>query len=324
MLNVEIRSKDTAVISGYVNAVERESRTLHRIGGTPFREVVRQGTFKKALQNGNSVELKLNHERTLCDTNSGLELREDNIGLYARAVIVDSEVIAAAQNGKLTGWSFGFKCKKDSWNDTGEVRTLEEIELILDIKYMRLATMLMVNNAAKEDVLKTLKMVKNPLAWQPLYGIIETRYNDDSHYTKDEHGRFTGSTSSGGGAVAETKEQKILKQKIKDGELTKNIYKPKQEIHYRGTHQYEDFAKKHGVEKSYFTVPINELQNILDKKFATGRVHIDRAGTITEIFDCEKEIGFDTLLSQKNTFVKVHYSKNNTHLVPHVINTKSK
>ena len=129
MLNVEIRSKDTAVISGYVNAVERESRTLHRIGGTPFREVVRQGTFKKALQNGNSVELKLNHERTLCDTNSGLELREDNIGLYARAVISDSEVIAAAQNGKLTGWSFGFKCKKDSWNDTGEVRTLEEIEL---------------------------------------------------------------------------------------------------------------------------------------------------------------------------------------------------
>ena len=33
------------------------------------------------------------------------------------------------KNGKLTGWSFGFKCKKDSWNDTGEIRTLEEIEL---------------------------------------------------------------------------------------------------------------------------------------------------------------------------------------------------
>lgn len=129
MLNFEIRNADTAVISGYVNAVERESRVLHRVGGMPFKEIVRQGTFAKALQNGNPVQLMLNHERTICDTNSGLELREDNIGLFAKAVISDKEVISAAKNGKLTGWSFGFKCKKDSWNDTGEIRTLEEIEL---------------------------------------------------------------------------------------------------------------------------------------------------------------------------------------------------
>lgn len=32
------------------------------------------------------------------------------------------------------------------------------------------------------------------------YDIMEKRYNDGSHYTKDEHGRFTGSTSSGGGS----------------------------------------------------------------------------------------------------------------------------
>lgn len=129
MLNFEIRSADTAVISGYVNAVERESRVLHRVGGLPFREVVKQGTFAKALKNGNAVNLMLNHERVICDTNSGLELREDNIGLFAKAVISDKEVISCAKNGKLTGWSFGFKCKKDTWNDTGEIRTLEEIEL---------------------------------------------------------------------------------------------------------------------------------------------------------------------------------------------------
>ena len=128
-MNIEIRNADTAVISGYVNAVERESRVLHRVGGLPFREVVKQGTFAKALKNGNAVNLMLNHERVICDTNSGLELREDNIGLFAKAVISDKEVISAAKNGKLTGWSFGFKCKKDSWNDTGEIRTLEEIEL---------------------------------------------------------------------------------------------------------------------------------------------------------------------------------------------------
>ena len=129
MLNFEIRNADTAVISGYVNAVERESRVLHRVGGMPFREVVRQGTFAKALKNGNPVQLMLNHERVICDTDSGLELREDNIGLFAKAVISDKEVISCAKNGRLTGWSFGFKCKKDSWNDTGEIRTLEEIEL---------------------------------------------------------------------------------------------------------------------------------------------------------------------------------------------------
>ena len=129
MLNFEIRNADTAVISGYVNAVERQSRVLHRVGGMPFREVVKQGTFAKALKNGNTVQLMLNHERVICDTDSGLELREDNIGLFAKAVISDKEVISAAKNGKLTGWSFGFKCKKDSWNDTGEIRTLEEIEL---------------------------------------------------------------------------------------------------------------------------------------------------------------------------------------------------
>ena len=128
-MNIEIRSAESAVISGYVNAVERESRVLHRVGGMPFREVVKQGTFAKALKNGNAVNLMLNHERVICDTNSGLELREDNIGLFAKAVISDKEVISAAKNGKLTGWSFGFKCKKDSWNDTGEIRTLEDIEL---------------------------------------------------------------------------------------------------------------------------------------------------------------------------------------------------
>lgn len=128
-MNIEIRNADTAVISGYVNAVERESRVLHRVGGLPFREVVKQGTFAKALKNGNPVQLMLNHERVICDTDSGLELREDNIGLFAKAVISDKEVISCAKNGKLTGWSFGFKCKKDTWNDTGEIRTLEDIEL---------------------------------------------------------------------------------------------------------------------------------------------------------------------------------------------------
>lgn len=134
-----------------------------------------------------------------------------------------------------------------------------------------------------------------------------------------------GDSGSGGGSSSgsssKTKEQKILKQKVKDGELTTTIYVPKQELHYQGTKQHEDYTKTHGgIEKSYFTVPISELQSILDEKFATGRVHIFSDGKITEIFDCGKIVGYDTLLKRETSFVKVHYSKLKTHMVPHVKN----
>ncbi len=72
-------------------------------GSGAFREIVKPGTFRKALESGGRVELKLNHERTLCDTASGLELREDNVGLYAKAEINDRETVEAARAGRLTG-----------------------------------------------------------------------------------------------------------------------------------------------------------------------------------------------------------------------------
>ena len=131
-MKIEIRSEDCAVISGYVNVVERRSKVLRRPGAPPFREIVRPGTFRKALEKGNTVELKLNHERTLCDTGSGLELREDNVGLYASAVVTDKETVQAARNGQLTGWSFGFRCMHDTWlsDDSGaELRELDDIRL---------------------------------------------------------------------------------------------------------------------------------------------------------------------------------------------------
>lgn len=130
-MEVEIRSANEATISGYVNVVERRSRVLRRIGAPPFREIVREGTFRKALDKGGTVGLMLNHERRLCDTNSGLELREDNVGLYAKAAVTDAETVQAAKDGKLTGWSFGFRCLKDSWNseDGVEIRTLDDIDL---------------------------------------------------------------------------------------------------------------------------------------------------------------------------------------------------
>ena len=109
---MEIRVKEDSVeIEGYVNAVERASKPLmSRVG--QFIERICKGAFKKALKRNNDVHILLNHDwnRDLGSTKQGnLELEEDNIGLKARAIITDKDVIAKARNGELVGWSFGFQ-----------------------------------------------------------------------------------------------------------------------------------------------------------------------------------------------------------------------
>lgn len=103
--------EDSVELEGYVNAVERSSKTLtDRIGN--FVERICAGAFKRALKRGNNVHILLNHDwnRDLGSTEQGnLELEEDNIGLRVRATITDPDVIQKAREGKLVGWSFGFE-----------------------------------------------------------------------------------------------------------------------------------------------------------------------------------------------------------------------
>ena len=107
-MDINIRS-DSVEISGYVNAVERNSKPLwSRLG--QFVERILKGAFSSALKRNDDVYLLLNHDksRVLGSTKQGnLELEEDNIGLRARATI-DPEVIESARRGDLVGWSFGF------------------------------------------------------------------------------------------------------------------------------------------------------------------------------------------------------------------------
>lgn len=79
-----------------------------------------------------------------------------------------------------------------------EYNTAKKEIILHDIKCLKLAVRMMFSGIEKRHVQKMLSLIKDPLAWSKVCDIIEKRYNDGSHYTKDEHGRFTGSTSSGG------------------------------------------------------------------------------------------------------------------------------
>lgn len=132
MMKIEIRG-ETALIEGYVNAVERESRPIPSIQGT-YTEKVAQGTFQRALNNGKPVELRFNHEKVLGSTADGtLELREDTIGLHAKALVTDAEVIEKAKRNELRGWSFGFRDNSPKIEDSKRVLTnieLREVSIL--------------------------------------------------------------------------------------------------------------------------------------------------------------------------------------------------
>jgi len=133
-VQIEVRNDGSLEISGYVNAVDRYSKELYGEKGK-FIEKVLPDTFNKALARADNIDMLLNHDvrcRLASTMNQTLELREDNIGLYAKAIIHDKDVIAEAQQGNLKGWSFGFRALADSWEEEQPIakRTLEDIDLM--------------------------------------------------------------------------------------------------------------------------------------------------------------------------------------------------
>ncbi len=107
-MKIEVRS-DHVLISGYVNAVGRDSRPLPSPTGK-FVEMIEPGVFRAALERAQDVQLLLNHDksRVLGSVAQGnLALCEDNIGLRAECTVTDADVIEKARKGELRGWSFG-------------------------------------------------------------------------------------------------------------------------------------------------------------------------------------------------------------------------
>lgn len=183
-MKVEIRSDNTAIIEGYVNAVERMSRTLHDFEGKQFREVVKAGTFAKAIAANPHVHLYFNHERAIGGMDDGtLELKEDNIGLFARAIVNDPDIVREGRAGHLSGWSFGFWINPngEEWREddqNGRIRELTDISLdevsILDVTPAYYATS--INTRDEKAHLKEIRVEDDkPEEVNDIYGALERK-----------------------------------------------------------------------------------------------------------------------------------------------------
>lgn len=138
-MQMEIRA-DGVYLEGYVNVPMRESKPVivkDKTGNyVKMIEVIEPRVFERALEKTSNVPMTLDHDknRVLAQTNDGtLELREDQIGLHAKAIINDPEIIEGAKNGLLKGWSFGMNQIKSSVTERADNLPLRKItDLFLD------------------------------------------------------------------------------------------------------------------------------------------------------------------------------------------------
>lgn len=142
MLNepVSVRADgDTKTLTGYAAVFNRET-----VIGDFFRETIEPGAFRSAVK-ADDVRGLFNHDpnMVLGRTSSGtMRLEEDETGL--RYVIdppdttLGRDVMALVSRGDITGSSFGFTVKRDSWTRpsvAGELplRTIHEFDWLRDV-----------------------------------------------------------------------------------------------------------------------------------------------------------------------------------------------
>lgn len=190
---MKIRVRDDSVeIEGYVNAIERLSKPLNsRIG--KFTERIKKGAFKRAIERNDNVHILLNHDwgKDLGSTKQGnLELNEDSIGLRAKAVINDREVIEKARNGDLVGWSFGFTDRDVDTHSEGGMTTRD----VKDLDLYEVSILDRTRTPAYEGTMVSVRSDENIYHGSPLETEIEIRDDStpeekhkDIDYTKAEN-----------------------------------------------------------------------------------------------------------------------------------------
>ena len=238
-MKIEIRN-DVAVISGYVNAVGRDSRPIADVRGK-FVEQIEPGAFRASLERSENVDLLLNHDksRVYASTKDGsLQLTEDSIGLRAEAVLTDAEMIRKARSGEFRGWSFGMYVGDSAMEERAEgiprrhVKSLNMFEVSL-IDKSRIPCYVGTSVECRSDgeilaelryseeepeIIEEERSEPEPVDYSAVddviselrYGavdnaIAELRYNP---YHDPSNGRFTSGGGGGGGVLVVEKGQK--------------------------------------------------------------------------------------------------------------------
>lgn len=131
----EIRTEDSErKIGGYAAVFNKEARISERL-----IEKIAPGAFRSSLSNDIRALWSHNPDMVIGRTTNGsLKLAEDERGLAFDLSLPDTtqgrDAYTLIKQGFVSGVSFGFRVKKDSWT-RGEggaphLRTLEEVELI--------------------------------------------------------------------------------------------------------------------------------------------------------------------------------------------------
>jgi HK97 family phage prohead protease len=125
-------STDGMTFEGYAAVFNSDSSPL------PFIERIAPGAFARSLKSRNDIKLLWNHDTgiVLGSTRAGtLRLMEDSFGLKAVASLPDTQAGRDAavllKRGDVSAMSFGFTVPQggDSWDKTGNVRTLNRVSL---------------------------------------------------------------------------------------------------------------------------------------------------------------------------------------------------
>lgn len=132
-------------IQGHAAIFDRLSEELGDGKGLPFREKIKRGAFRKALDEQHDVRLLFNHDsntvlgRTKSKT---LELREDPKGLrvYSELDPEDQDtrrLLPKMRRGDIDQMSFGFTVADggDSWakSEGRQIRTIHEVDQLFDV-----------------------------------------------------------------------------------------------------------------------------------------------------------------------------------------------
>lgn len=148
---------------------------------------------------------------------------------------------------------------------------------------------------------------------------------DERAYIQDpKTGRMMGRTPEKGLTSKEINDRieadrSDLRTSIQSGQVVTKLNKTAQSKHRKGSEEYESVVAN-GNKPSFITVSNMEVQQIINQKSTTGKVHKAKDGQFRETIDCGKIIGeyvdLNTGKSFETSRATIHYSKKGTHIVP--------